>query len=118
MPFIRVMYWKEIPVQVEFSDKNTKKTIKLDDRFQAAVDSISMTDGSFGSDDYLDGWNWVVKEESNEMISEKIISNFILKFDNFPQNLIKEIKMMIDEGSRTEKPESIDHLLQKKRSSQ
>ena len=90
MPIIRVMYWKEIPVQIEFADKSTKKTIKLDDRFQAAIDSISMSDGSFGSDDYLDGWNWVVKEDSPEILNEEIITSYIKKFDNYPKNLIKE----------------------------
>lgn len=110
MPIIRVMYWKEIPVQIEFADKSTKKTIKLDDRFQAAIDSISMSDGSFGSDDYLDGWNWVVKEDSPETLNEEIITSYIKKFDNYPKNLIKEIKNMIDNGTRNEKPESIDSM--------
>mgnify|MGYP001296206863 FL=1 len=115
MPIIRVMYWKEIPVQIEFSDKSTKKTIKMDDRFQAAIDSISMSDGSFGSDDYLDGWNWVVKEDSPEILNEEIITNYINFFDNYPKNLIKEIKKMIGNGTRNEKPESIDNMFTNKK---
>ena len=68
---IRKMYWKEIPVQIEFSSSSTKKSVKLDERFQHAVDSISMKDGSYGSDDYLEGWQWVDKEEINQEFTEE-----------------------------------------------
>ena len=52
------MYWKEIPVQVQTVENGDVVSVPLDDRFQQAVDSISMMEGSFGTDDYLDGWQW------------------------------------------------------------
>ena len=54
------MYWKEIPVQVQAQDADGDNTVSkpLDGRFQQGVDAISMFDGSSGTDDYLDGWDW------------------------------------------------------------
>ena len=58
MAQVRVMYWKEIPVQVQAQDGDDSVSMPLDPGFQEAVDSIAMFDGSAGSDDYLDGWDW------------------------------------------------------------
>ena len=55
---VRILYWKEIPIQVEADDGTTKLSRPLDARFQEAADAIAMFDGSFGSDDYLDAWEW------------------------------------------------------------
>ena len=52
------MYWKEIPVQVQALDDSGVVSRQLDDRFQEGVDAISMLDGSSGSDEYLDAWEW------------------------------------------------------------
>ena len=59
MSTVRVMYWKEIPVQIEATDGKTKVSKPLDDRFQQGGDAISMFDGSSGTDEYLDAWQWV-----------------------------------------------------------
>ena len=58
MAKVRVMYWKEIPIQVQAEDAKETISIELEPRFQQAADAISMLDGSAGSDEYLDGWNW------------------------------------------------------------
>ncbi|MEG3581734.1 MAG: virulence factor [Chloroflexota bacterium] len=111
MVTIRVMYWKEIPVQVEFQSEKLKKVIQLDDRFQAAVDSVAMKDGSFGTDDYLDGWQWQFKEEIKSDLTEDLISKWVAKYDNYPADLIKKISMTIDNGTRSTSPGSIDHWI-------
>ena len=58
MARVRVMYWKEVPVQVQAEDENGKVTRQLDTRFQEAADAIAMFDGSAGTDAYLDGWGY------------------------------------------------------------
>ncbi|SVD75666.1 uncharacterized protein METZ01_LOCUS428520, partial [marine metagenome] len=35
---VRVMYWKEIPIQVQAEDDTKAVSIPLDDRFQQAAD--------------------------------------------------------------------------------
>jgi hypothetical protein len=50
---VRVLYWKEIPVQVQAVDGSDQVSQPLDARFQQGVDAIAMVDGSSGSEDYL-----------------------------------------------------------------
>ena len=52
MARVRVMYWKEIPVQVQAEDADGRVTRQLDERFQKAVDAVAMIDGSQGTDEY------------------------------------------------------------------
>ena len=59
MAKVRVMYWKEIPVQIQAQDAGAPPVgVPLDARFQQGVDAIAMFDGSMGSDDYLMAWEW------------------------------------------------------------
>ena len=55
---VRIMYWKEIPVQVQATDDSETQSLQLEPRFQEAVDAVSMMEGSYGSDEYLDAWEW------------------------------------------------------------
>lgn len=104
---IRILYWKEIPVQVEFTSKEIKKSAQLDEKFQIAVDSIAMKDGSYGSDDYLDSWEWVKKEEVDDILNEKFIDDYVSLY-KFPKDFIKKISNDIDNGIRSGIPGSID----------
>ena len=52
------MYWKEIPVQVQATDDSETQSRQLEPRFQEAVDAVCMMEGSYGSDEYLDAWEW------------------------------------------------------------
>ncbi len=104
---IRILYWKEIPVQVEFTSKEIKKSAQLDEKFQIAVDSIAMKDGSYGSDDYLDSWEWVKKEEVDDILNEKFIDDYVSLY-KFPKDFIKKISNDIDMGIRLGTPGSID----------
>ena len=58
MTKVRVMYWKEIPVQVQAEDENGTVSVPLQDRFQEGVDRLATFDGSIGTDEYLQAWNW------------------------------------------------------------
>ena len=51
MAKVRLMYWKEVPVQVQAEDADGQVSKQLDERFQHGVDTISMFDGSGGSEE-------------------------------------------------------------------
>lgn len=104
---IRIMFWKEIPVQVEFTEEKIKKTAQLDEKFQIAVDSIAMKDGSYGSDDYLDSWEWVNMDPVNEELNDEFIQKYVSKYI-FPKDFIKKLSSSIDDGTRKGTPGSID----------
>jgi hypothetical protein len=55
---VRVMYWKEIPVQVQARDRSGQVSRPLAPRFQEAADAVAMFDGSAGSDAYLESWGY------------------------------------------------------------
>ena len=58
MAEVRILYWKEVPSQVQARDDQNEFSVLLQERFQQGIDSIAMQDGSFGTDQYLDGWQW------------------------------------------------------------
>lgn len=54
----RVLYWQEIPTQVKATDENGEVNVQLDPKFMLLVDKTAMERGLFGTDEYLDGWQW------------------------------------------------------------
>ena len=109
MTKIRVMYWKEIPVQVQAEDKFGRVSKLLDDRFQQAVDAISMLDGSAGSDDYLMAWEWGnyteiqgTAEEAASQVAEDLNRRM-------PRDFIARIRDLHQSGHRDPRPGTIDH---------
>ena len=58
MSRVRILYWKEIPIQVQAEDDTEKVSIQLDDRFQKSADRVAMIDGSHGTDEYLEAWEF------------------------------------------------------------
>ena len=85
------MYWKEIPVQVEFTQNKLKKTAQFDEKFQIAVDSIAMKDGSYGSDAYLDSWQWVTKSPVDSNLDDKFIQDYVSSYV-YPKDFIKKLR--------------------------
>ena len=59
----QILYWKGIPAQVRVFEG--KKTIsrEMPARFQADIDRIAMQEGLYGSDNYLDQWEWAEKRQ-------------------------------------------------------
>ena len=104
---IKIMYWKEIPVQILVEDSSIKRSVELDQRFQQAVDSIAMFDGSMGTDAYLDGWQWI---ESKSNMTLEIAIDKLTKYYNegVPDNFVSNIRDQIKNGSRNESPGSIE----------
>ncbi len=108
MARVRVMYWKEIPVQVQAEDASGRVSRQLDDRFQKAADYIAMHDGSEGTDEYLDAWEFGPYFEVDGDASESI-ERTAQKLERMPDNFVQRIINMHKDGSRVPTPGAIDH---------
>ena len=107
----RIMYWKEIPVQVQAKDDQGAVSRQLHERFQQGVDAISMFDGSAGSDEYLDAWEWGpfsefdgAAEDSADALVERLNSGF-------PQDFVARVRDLHRDGQRDPKPGAVDHWI-------
>ncbi len=106
---IRVMYWKEIPIQIQAKDEDTTKNHQLSDKFQTIIDKVAMVDGSYGSDEYLDGWSYGPEINLNMDINDSI--KFIsVKFEEFDGDLLQIIVEKWKKNIRSGKPGSINYL--------
>ena len=109
MAKVRVMYWKEIPVQVQGVDESGPVSIPLDDRFQKGVDAISMFDGSAGGDEYMEAWDWGGyleldggAKEAAEATAERINGDF-------PQDFVARVRALHMSGHRDPRSGAVDH---------
>ena len=108
MAKVRLMYWKEIPVQVQGMDETGQVSVPLDPRFQVGADAISMFDGSAGSDDYLMAWQWGdyseepgSAREAGERVAERINSRF-------PQDFVARVRDLERAKKRDPRPGAVD----------
>ena len=109
---VRILYWKEIPIQVEASDGATKASRPLDSRFQEAADAIAMFDGSYGSDDYLDAWEWQHYAEYAGAPDE-VASQVAAMFNSgMPADFVARIRDSITTDSRDPTPGAINSWLE------
>ena len=112
MAIVRVMYWKEVPVQVQATDSDGSVSRPLHERFQQGVDAISMFDGSSGSDDYLMAWEWGVETEV-EGTAEEAAASVVERFNSrFPQDFAARIRELHDSGGRDPHPGAADHWIE------
>ena len=105
---VRLMYWKEIPVQVQATNDSETQSLPLYSRFQEAVDAISMMEGSYGSDEYLDAWEW---GEYFEMPGEldDVLNSVVDRYNKgMPQNFVAKLRDLHTNGSRIPSAGSID----------
>ena len=109
---VRVMYWKEVPVQVQAEDDNGQVSKPLHERFQQGVDVISMFDGSSGSDDYLMAWEWGGETEVEGNAEEAAIAVAKRYNTGFPQDFVARIRDLHAVGQRDPRPGAADHWLE------
>lgn len=105
---VRVMYWKEIPVQVQAQDEADQVSQPLEARFQEAADAIAMFDGSAGTDAYLDAWATGDYVEVNGTAREAADSVAAQFNENMPADFVARIRDMHNSGERLEEPGAID----------
>ena len=108
MARVRVMYWKEIPVQVQGEDDNGRVSRQLEERFQQAADAVAMKDGSEGTDEYLDAWEFGAYEEMDGSATE-MAELVAVRLEKMPSGFVKKILEMQKDGSRNPTPGAIDH---------
>ena len=112
MAKVRVMYWKEVPVQVQAEDESGKTSVPLDDRFQKGVDAVSMFDGSSGTDDYLMAWEWKEFGEFDCSVQDAA-SSVVGRFNSgFPADFVARIRDLHDAGRRDPRPGAADHWIE------
>lgn len=103
------MYWKEVPVQVQAMDDSGPISRQLDDRFQKGVDSISMFDGSSGTDGYLEAWEWGDYGDV-EGSAEEAVSALAERLNiGFPHDFVAKIRDLHHSGERDPRPGAVDH---------
>ena len=112
MARVRTMYWKEVPLQVQAEDDSGQVSKPLDDRFQQGADAISMFDGSAGTDDYLDGFQWGGYVEVDGG-AEEAASAAAGRFNaGFPQDFAARIRDLHRAGTRDPRPGAADGWLE------
>lgn len=108
MAKVRLMYWKEIPVQVQAVDGQDQVSKPLNERFQQAADAISMLDGSAGTDDYLMAWNWGESFEV-EGSADDAASRTAERYNSgFPGDFVARVRDLHNAGMRDATPGAID----------
>ena len=109
MARVRIMYWKEIPVQVQGEDASGQVSRRLDDRFQEGVDAISMIDGSSGSEDYLMAWEWGEYTEA-EGGAQDVADSVAARFNReFPLDFVAKVLDLHRSGRRDSRAGAVDH---------
>jgi hypothetical protein len=58
MAAYRVLYWHEFPAQVKATDGTTEANVALAPSFTERIDRAAMKRGMWGTDEYLEGWQW------------------------------------------------------------
>ena len=111
MSRIRVLYWKEIPVQVQVESGGDRVSEMLDHRFQEAVDAVAMFEGSMGSDAYLDGWEWVDQGRASGN-PRQLAQDLAGRFNRgLPEDLAARICRLHRAGRRDARPGALERWI-------
>ena len=111
MARVRVMYWKEIPVQVQARDERGQVSQPLEARFQQAADAIAMFDGSAGTDAYLAAWEWGPYIEAAGSAAEAAAAMARRYNAGFPGDIAGIVRDLHRQGKRDPRPGALDHLI-------
>lgn len=112
MARVRLMYWKEIPVQVQAEDESGQVSKPLDERFQQGVDAISMFDGSAGGDEYLMAWEWG-EHQQEDGSAEEVAVRIAEKYNTgFPRDFVARVRDLFQADTRDPNPGAVDHWIE------
>ena len=109
---MQILYWKEIPIQIKADDGTNQASRPLDPRFQEAADAIAMFDGSFGSDEYLDAWEWQHYAECDgtpDEAADQVAARFN---SGMPADFVARIRDSITNETRDPSPGAINGWLE------
>ncbi|MDA0746328.1 MAG: virulence factor [bacterium] len=84
MAVYQVLCWGEIPSQVRVFEGKRPVSRQMPERFQLEIDRVAMAKGLFGTDAYLDQWEWSKKEErpgDAEEVLEALIRELEAAYD-------------------------------------
>ena len=112
MAKVRLMYWKEIPVQVQAQDGSGTVSRQLETRFQEGVDAVAMLDGSSGTDEYLMAWEWGEFSEIEGSAESAAAWAADRLNSGFPQDFVARIRDLHREGRRSATPGAADHWIE------
>lgn len=82
----QILCWRDIPAQLKAFEGKKPISRPLSDRFQVEIDRVAMEDGLYGTDDYLDQWQWSEKQEregSAEEVLDALSAELEAKYDQF-----------------------------------
>ena len=82
----QILYWRDIPAQLKGFEGKKPISRSLSERFQVEIDRVAMEDGLYGTDEYLDQWQWSEKQEregSAEAVLDALAAELEAKFDQF-----------------------------------
>ncbi len=113
MAKVRVMYWKEIPVQVQASDETGQVSQPLNKRFQQGVDLVATLDGSNNSEEYLEAWEWGEYTETEGSPQEAAVKIATRLNEEFPTDFVDKIRDLQRSGERDPRPGAVDHWIEK-----
>ncbi len=105
---VRVLFWREVPVQVQAEDETGKVSVLLDPRFQEGADAIAMFDGSYGSEEYLEGWKWT-EPSGVEGTAREVAAETAGRYNKgMPEDFVARVRDLHNEGVRDPTPGAID----------
>ena len=93
---------------MQATNDSETQSLPLDSRFQEAVDAISMMEGSYGSDEYLDAWEWGEYFEVPGTLDDVLKSVGDRYNKGKPQNFVGKLRDLHKNGCRSPSAGSID----------
>ena len=91
-PQLTTIYWRDIPAQVTARAGRERMSIKLDKRFQVAIDGAATRAGMTSADDYLSEWREVVEPCGQDLRSAVEAKRDQLEGTFSPENLRAHVR--------------------------
>ena len=95
-------------MQVQAEDDSGQVSNPLDNRFQEGLDAVSMFDGSSGTDEYLDAFEWGQYSEVEGSAGEAAAATAEALNRVFPKDFVVRIRDLHRSGRRDPTPGAVD----------